>query len=855
MSRRNKVPVATYRLQMNAEFTLADAALAVPELAALGVSHVYLSPIFAAVPGSTHGYDVIDSTRVSPELGGMKALRELDGALRRHDMGLILDIVPNHIGVFGALNVWWRDVLRFGQRSGFAEFFDIDWDRDRNVHSGRLVYPCLDRPFGAALEEGQLTLAYDGEELVVRYFDESLPLTPPSYPAALGVPPPDLGDALSDPGALSMLSDLLQRLTSTSAAAASRDVARMSRIVASEPGLRRWIDQQLAERNGTIGDPASFDQVEGVLVAQPYRLAHWRVSGEEVNYRRFFDVNSLAALRSESPRVFTATHGLIVRLIRGGIVTGLRVDHVDGLYAPGEYLTQLRDLVNEAADTGEGNFPIWVEKVLARDEQLPAWPVAGSTGYDFLAVCGELLISATGARALARVYDSFTSTRHVYDDVAYAARKHVAERSFAGELSGLALQLLRLSQRERHPRDNTLAELRRAVAALVACFPVYRTYFDDEATDVSQAAWIRVAATRAVLKDPDVMPEAMDFLTRVLLLSPAPDAENERPQWIRFRRRFQQLTAPVMAKGVEDTTIFRYSRLLALNEVGCAADSNGISSARAHAWFRERAKDWPASMSATSTHDTKRSEDVRNRLAVLSELPREWGSAARTWSRLNASKRRHADGREVPNRETEHYLYQTLVGAWEGRADETFRARILEHMTKALREAKLATSWARVDSRYEEAVLDFVREILDSNQCGTFLEELDRFVARMRPAAALNSLATLTLKCTAPGVPDFYQGSELPIFQLTDPDNRRPLNMAGLSRATHADAPDPPWPVLAETKAWLTKRLLEVRGSAPELFANGNYRSLVATGERRTNLFCFQREHAGRRVLVVVPRV
>ena len=503
----------------------------------------------------------------------------------------------------------------------------------------------------------------------------------------------------------------------------------------------------------------------------------------------------------------------------------------------------------------DGNFPIWVEKVLARDEQLPAWPVAGSTGYDFLAVCGELLISATGARAMARVYDSFTSTRHVYDDVDYAARKHVAERSFAGELSVLALQLLRLSQRERHPRDNTLAELRKAIAALVACFPVYRTYFDDDATDVSQAAWIRVAATRAVLQDPDVIAEAMDFLTRVLLLSPEPDAETERPQWIGFRRRFQQVTAPVMAKGVEDTTIFRYSRLLALNEVGCAADSNGISSARAHAWFRARARDWPASMSATSTHDTKRSEDLRSRLSVLTELPREWGSAARTWSRLNASKRRQAGGREVPSRETEHYLYQTLVGAWEGRADEAFRARILEHMTKALREAKLATSWARVDPRYEEAVLDFVRDILDAGQPGTFLAQLDRFVARMRPAAALNSLAMVTLKCTAPGVPDFYQGSELPIFQLTDPDNRGPLNMPGLGRAAHADEPDPPWPVLPEAKAWLTKRLLEVRGSVPELFANGNYRSVVATGERRTNLFCFQREHAGRRVLVVVPRV
>ncbi len=855
MSRRAKAPVATYRLQLSAQFTLADAALAVPDLALLGISHVYLSPIFAAAPGSTHGYDVIDSNRVSPELGGIEALYALDGALRQHDMGLILDIVPNHVGVAGALNPWWRDVLRFGQRSEFAEFFDIDWEGQPQMPSGVLVYPCLGRPFGAALEAGELSLGYDGDEVVVRYFDQSLPLNPSSYLTALGLPPSSLGDALSDPGVLPALAGLLEGLAATSPADAANDLARMSRIVAAEPAIRGWMDERLSECGGSVGDSASFNQLEAVLAAQPYRLAYWRVSGEEINYRRFFDVNSLAALRAENPRVFTATHELIARLVRGGIATGLRVDHVDGLYAPGEYLLRLRELLDEAAPAGQGGCPIWVEKILARDERLQAWPVAGSTGYDFLAVCGELLISANGARALARAYDAFTGTRHVYDDIAYAARKHVAERSFAGEVTVLALQLHRLSQRGRLYRDNTLAGLREAIAALIASFPVYRTYFDDGNTDATEAAWIRGAATRAVLRDPDVTPEAMDFLTRVLLLSPEPENETERAQWVHFRRRFQQVSAPVMAKGVEDTTLFRYSRLLALNDVGCAADSNGISPDRAHAWFRTRAKEWPDAMSATSTHDTKRSEDVRNRLAVLSEMPREWGLAARTWSRLNASKRRQADGREVPSPDTEHYLYQTLVGAWEGTADATFRARIEEHMTKALRESKLATSWMKVDSRYEEAVLDFVRDILDSRRRGTFLSQLDRFVARLKPAAALNSLAMVTLKCTAPGFPDFYQGSELPIFQLTDPDNRRPLDLDGLHRAAHAGMSSPPLPTSPDAKPWLTKRLLAVRGDLSKLFANGGYRSVIATGERGANLFCFLREHAGRRVLVAVPRV
>ena len=855
MSRRQQIPVATYRLQLSAQFALADAALAVPHLAALGISHLYVSPIFAAAPGSTHGYDVIDSNRVSPELGGIEALYALDGVLRQHDMGLILDIVPNHVGVAGALNPWWRDVLRFGQRSEFADFFDIDWEGQPQMPPGVLVYPCLARPFGAALEAGELSLGYDGDELIVRYFDQSLPLAPSSYLAALGLPPSALAETMSDPVAVSSLAGLLEGLPGASPADATAEVARMARIVAAEPALRSWIEQKLAEGNGTVGQPASFNQIEAVLTAQPYRLAYWRVSGEEINYRRFFDVNSLAALRAENPRVFTATHELIARLVRGGIATGLRVDHVDGLYAPGEYLDRLRQLVDESRPGGEGCCPLWVEKILARDEHLQQWPVAGSTGYDFLAVCGELLISSNGARALARAYDAFTGTRHFYDDIAYAARKHVAERSFAGEVTVLALQLHRLSQRERLYRDNTLAGLREAIAALIASFPVYRTYFDDDDTDVTDAAWIRGAATRAVLRDPDVTPEAMDFLTTVLLLSPEPENGAERAQWAHFRRRFQQVSAPVMAKGVEDTTLFRYSRLLALNDVGSAADSNGISPERAHAWFRARARDWPASMSATTTHDTKRSEDVRNRLAVLSELPREWGLAARTWSRLNASKRRQAEGREVPNLETEHYLYQTLVGAWEGKADSPFRERIEEHMTKALREAKLATSWMKVDAAYETAVLEFVRDILDSRRRGTFLAQLDRFVTRLKPAAALNSLAMVTLKCMAPGLPDFYQGSEQPIFQLTDPDNRRPLDLEGLTRAARGSDLNPPAPAAPEAKPWLTKRLLKVRGDLPELFAAGGYRSVIATGERGANLFAFLREHAGRRVLIVTPRV
>ncbi|MEO6396859.1 MAG: malto-oligosyltrehalose synthase [Tepidiformaceae bacterium] len=854
MSRRNEPPVASYRLQLGPRFTLAEAAHAVPSLAALGISHLYLSPIFSAAPGSTHGYDVIDANRVSEELGGIEALYSLDAALRAHDMGLILDIVPNHIGVAGALNPWWRDLLRFGQRSEFAAFFDIDWHGQPQMPSGVLVYPCLGRPFGAALEAGELTVGYDGNELVLRHNAESLPLAPATYIEVLGLPDPALADGLAEASALPEFARLLEGLRTSDPSDAVAGTRRLASLLSAEPALLAWVEQRTAEINGSVGDPSSFDRLEVILAAQAYRLAYWRVSGEEINYRRFFDVNSLAALRVEDPQVFTATHQLVARLVESGIATGLRVDHVDGLYAPGEYLGRLQDLVRRAAPSGQGEFPIWVEKILARREALPAWPVAGSTGYEFLAVCGELLVSPAGTRALAKTYDGFADARHSYDDIAYAARKHVAERSFAGEVTVLALQLHRLSQRDRLYRDNTLAGLREAIAALIACFPVYRTYFEDEDAAESEAAWIRAAATRAVLRDPDVTPEAMDLLTSVLLLSPGPESESDRTEWLHFRRRFQQVSAPVMAKGVEDTTLFRYSRLLSLNDVGCAADSDGISSEEAHTWFSRRAAEWPAAMSATSTHDTKRSEDVRNRIAVLSEFPREWGVATRTWSRLNQGKRRHANGREVPDAETEYYLYQTLVGAWEGVSDDAFMARIEEHMTKAVREAKRVTSWMRVDEPYELALSAFVRDILGTQKRGGFLAQLDRFVGRLRPGATIHSLATLTLKCTAPGFPDFYQGSENPLFQLTDPDNRQPLDLQRLERATLSTAQRPA-PVDPESKAWLTKSLLALRSRAPRVFSDGSYSAVEATGDRAANLFCFTRESADSRVLVVVPRV
>lgn len=838
-------PAATYRLQFGPGFGFEDARRVVPYLKALGVSHVYLSPVWTATPGSTHGYDVVDHASVNEHLGGLGGLYALWRTAEEHGLGLIFDIVPNHVGI--ANHPWWRDVLRFGPQSPYASWFDIDWEGQPQQQTGVLVYPVLGQPFGSALESGELSLEYDGAEIVVRYYESTFPIAPSSYPAVLGLPPP-----IDDEAGARDVVTILEALPRADPPAATILLERLAAQLARSPALGSWASDRADAFNGNPGDPQSFDRLDALLQQQHYRLAYWRVSAEEINYRRFFDINDLAAIRTENPAVFEATHALLAELIAAGVAAGLRVDHVDGLYDPGAYLNRLRQLANGGAP-GEGR-PIWVEKILAHEERLPSsWPVEGTTGYDFLAVAGGLFMDAGAEQAFGAIYEDFTGERVRYDDVAFGARRRIAGRSFAGEVRVLAMSLYRLAQQRRLARDNTLGALQDAIAALLSTMPVYRTYLDQGEPMPADAGLISSAAAEALRRDPNVTPEAMSFLVQVLLLDTGGESGEERARWVHFRRRFQQLSGPVMAKGVEDTTFFRFHRLLACNEVGADPGVFGTPAAAAHAWFAQRAIDWPRSLSATTTHDTKRSEDARMRLTALTWFTRAWHSEVRAWRRMNARHRGVLRGREVPDRNTEYYIYQSLVASWTGEASPRYVERMQSHAIKAAREAKLQTSWARVDEPYEELLRAFVAGVLRERKTHSFVRRLNEFVRVIEPIARLSMLGLLTLKATAPGIPDFYQGSEFALHTLTDPDNRGPVDFERASERLREEAAERPPAGDPAAKPWLTRMLLALRNAHPRLFIDGAYTAVEPGGDGAATLFAFERWSAEARCMVVLP--
>ena len=868
-SRRYDTPIASYRVQLHQGFNFDDARALVPYLAKLGISHLYCSPIFAATPGSTHGYDVTDHGQINPELGGIAGLHALSEELRENDLGLIVDMVPNHVGVANSANPWWRDMLRHGEASRHATAFDVNWSTQPHLPSGVLVYPILGQPFGRALEAGELRLELSDNDLWLGYYDHQLPLAPRSYPEIIGSlassgAAPDTRPQLRDPAALVELAEILDRLRSSPPDEADRLLERFRRVIGDEPALAEQLAARLESLNGQAGDPASFDALEAILAQQHYRLVYWRVAGEEINYRRFFDINDLAGVRVEREDIFAATHHLLFNLVAQGIVTGVRIDHVDGLYDPTQYLIRLRDGLREAAQSlTDREIPIYVEKILELDEALPTeWPVAGTTGYDFMAHNDGLLIDRGTVVETTRTYERFVGEPIRFRQLRYDAKRQIARTAFIGEISVLAAQLHTIAQRDRRQRDNTLGALRRAIETTLATFPIYRTYVIGEEVGTEDRAIIEEALSEARRRDRTLSPDALDFLGQVLLLAgPEPDvplAPDEYERRLHFRRRFQQLSSPVMAKGFEDTTFYRYNRLLSLNEVGNDPSHFGIAPEAAHEWFVARARDWPGAMSASSTHDTKRSEDARARLHVIAEMPQLWNAEVRNWAQLNERYRTVVQGEHYPDRNTEYLLYQNLVASWpaDGRIDDSYRERLAGYLTKAMREMKLHTSWTDTDELTEGAAQDFLAALLHPQRGRAFQRRVTRLVGQLEPSATLNALAALIVKATAPGFPDFYQGTELWDRSLTDPDNRRPVDYGMRQELlTAANAAPPRDPRSPAMKLWLTHRLLAFRGDLAHLLSRGNYQPLEATGEHAVHLFAFAREHDGQCIVIAVPRL
>ena len=883
-------PTATYRLQLNRDFGFTDARDLVAYLHALGISHCYASPYLKARPGSLHGYDIVDHSALNPEIGDRAAHTDWVAELAARDMGHILDLVPNHMAVGGADNTWWLDVLEHGEASVYAGYFDIDWWPVQAGVRGQLILPVLGGHYGTVLENGELDARYDSKEgsFSIWYGEHRFPLDPVSYPVILEPVAAALGGEREQDARLAALQQLIgafrslperhtrdphERRTRIEAAAhLKRELADFTR---SWRELAGSIDTAVQALRGAPGKADSFDRLHALLEAQAYRLAYWRVATDEINYRRFFDVNELAGLRMEQPAVFADTHRLVLDLIAASALQGLRIDHPDGLRDPLGYLHRLRVAIESAG--GPDDFYLVVEKILRPHEHLPEnWPVDGTTGYEFGALVNGLFVDPAGERALTRLYSRYAGLYRDFDALLYERKKLIIRAVLSSELTVLAGQLSRIAQADRHTRDYTLNGLRDALIELVACLPVYRSYVDAHGLSEQDRRYLDWALIHAERHSRSVDPSLFAFLRELLQLSGRVASDpGLRAAALDFAARLQQYTAPVMAKGMEDTCFYIDNRLTSLNEVGGDPGRFGVSLAAFHRANQERQRRWPRAMLTTSTHDSKRSEDMRARLNVLSELPDLWRRRVGRWSRLNARRKRLVDGVRAPSRNDEYLLYQTLLGVWplgpvgEGEGGiEGLCDRVTAYMLKAVREAKVHSAWLNPDLEYEAGVEGFVQALLRPSTVNAFLADFLPFQQQVARIGVYNSLAQTLLKLTVPGVPDIYQGCELFEFRLVDPDNRAPVDYA--SRRALLDSLLPVLTagrdVSAEVRAllevpgdgraklYLISRVLRLRRARAALFGAGVYHPLEAEGAGAERVCTFSRcTEDGACTVVIAP--
>jgi len=894
-----RVPRASYRVQFSSNFTFSDVSEIVPYLADLGISHVYASPYLKARSGSTHGYDITDHNSLNGEIGDEASFEAMCRRIIDHGMGQILDFVPNHMGIGRADNGWWLDVLEWGEESPYAEYFDIDWNSAKSELRGKVLVPSLGDHYGKVLGEGALKLAFDGETgtLSVWYYEHRFPVTPGQYAPILNGALQRLVDseAVEETDLAEMrlvaagFADLRKAARSGRHRAVRRAMAERLKgqlvdLVRKAPVLAEAIEEEVRELNGAPGDLGSFERLHRLLQAQHYRLAFWRVAAEEINYRRFFQINDLAGIRIEVPEVFDSAHKLVLSLIEKGYLHGLRIDHIDGLFDPKHYLDRLQAKTRDAAGmTGEDEqFYVVVEKILAPHEGLREdWAVAGTTGYDFLNLLNGVFVDPLAEESLSRLYTRFIGRNPSFEEIAYEGRKLAMDQELASELRVLANEFNHLTETNWLTRDYTLVGLRQALREVVACFPVYRTYVDRKGAMQSDRRDIDWAIAHGRRRSMRTDMSVFDFIHDLLTTDLARGKKNRfnRREVHRLAMKFQQYTGPVMAKGVEDTAFYRYNRLLSLNEVGGEPHRFGISVAAFHHMTQETVRRWPHAMLATSTHDTKRGEDVRARINVLTEVPLEWGRNLQRWSVLNRRWKSEANDQIVPDPNDEYLFYQTLIGAWpmeffdvetiDAEDMDRFRLRIVAYMMKAVREAKVHSSWVTMNAPYEDGLAMFVERVLDVRKKNPFIEDFRVFAERVGAAGAVNSLAQATLKLTVPGMPDIYQGTELWDLFLVDPDNRQPVDFEAhrvlLARLRQDLSENEPRAVVSrlledwrsgEVKLLVVWRLLNLRRAAPEMFLAGEYEPLEAQGGQAGSLVCFLRTLNGMPpLLVVVPRL
>ena len=839
------IPRATYRVQFGKEFGFDDATAIAPYLAQLGISHVYTSPYLQARPGSKHGYDITNHNCLNRELGGEDAYRRMLSAFRENGLEHILDYVPNHMGVGGSDNPFWLDVLEWGRESRYAGWFDIDWESHSEYLSGKLLVPFLANQYGVELESGRFELKFDpveGAFSVWIYDTHKLPVTPPTYPKILNSDVPELKEFAEG-------FDGLKESWPNRQGRANELQAELAKSYAKDHAFRVAVDLAVARFRGKPGQLNSWDRLDELIRLQHWRPAHFRVAADDINYRRFFNINDLAGIRMEVPEVFEHAHQLILRLLKDGSLQGLRIDHIDGLYNPKQYLEQLRAAAGNA-------FYLVVEKILGRYESLrDDWPVAGTTGYEFCAEVTALLVDAAAEAPLTRFYAEFTGELQSFPEIVRESKIRIMENELRSELEALARAAVRVARQDPYTIDFTRRILRRALRQIIACFPVYRTYVDGGEPNEADERYIHWAIAQAMKYEPEVDKSVFEFLEKLLTgeLGRQSSSDFHRRAATLCAMKAQQLSGPVMAKGFEDTALYRYNRFVGLNEVGSAPEQFGVSVSTFHKENLSRAEKWPHTMLATATHDTKHGEDARARLAALSLVAEEWITKVASWSRILRARRGDVEGKAPPARNDEYLFFQNLVATWPAELtlpnalDESklspYSERLQAAMVKSIREERLHSNWLAPNTTYENAVLEFVRDALNPKVAQTFLDNFLPFQQQVAELGVRNSLVQVLLKTTSPGVPDFYQGCELWDLSLPDPDNRRPVDFAQrqqlLATLSHPGKQNCGCALGGLLNNWhdgmiklaVIEKLLKFRREHSLLFETGGYEPIQATDE------------------------
>jgi (1->4)-alpha-D-glucan 1-alpha-D-glucosylmutase len=864
-----QAPTATYRLQFNPSFDFQKAKSVISYLCELGISDIYASPIFKAVKGSTHGYDVVDPNELNPELGNWEDFAKLMDERQKCKMGWLQDIVPNHMA-FNSENKMLMDLFESGKQSPFFNFFDIRWDHPDKELGGKVLVPVLGRLYKKALASGKIQLGLNIDGFYVQYYEFCLPLCLSSYSNILSygfkkfkfINPPLKSSFKNLDELCDQFDQLAEQPFSESRDKRVRKIKKtLWELYSSKKTFRTYIDRILDLYNGKNSMTDKFTPLEALLSRQYFRLALWRKASERINYRRFFYLNEFICLRVENTEVFEFTHRLLLRLAQEGKFTGLRIDHIDGLYNPTDYLSQLRKKL--------GGTYIVAEKILEDRENLPnRWPIQGTTGYEFANYVNKLFCCKENEKAFSKIYTHFIGKNRNYDNLVYKKKKYIIRKFMSGDVKYLTHLFGKCLEARNIASYATSQNIEDAIIEIIAAFPVYRTYITKDKCTKTDKGYIRKAISLAVTNNPRLK-HAINAIGKCLLCEGQRfQGQRNKKSILNFIMKFQQLTGPAMAKGFEDTVLYCYNRLLSLNEVGSQPDCFGISVEEFHKFNSEKAKRWPHSLNATSTHDTKRGEDVRARINVLSEMPEKWDSKVNHWRRINERKKSKCNGRMAPDAKDEYFLYQTLIGAlpFNKTEYEAFRKRIKKYFIKAVKEAKVHTSWVEPNEKYESACVQFVDKLLSFSERDEFWRDFTGFQRKVAGYAIYNSLSQILIKAAAPGVPDFYQGSELWDLNLVDPDNRRPVNFnlrAKLLAQIKNEEDQNELNFVTEllkhpedgrVKLFLIYKLLSARTKNRQIFDDGDYIPLTTAGSKSEYIIAFARKSGTKIAIAVAAR-